>query len=235
MIAPHEPTTMDGSAFAAKGKLRTLLGDGFWDDIRGKKVLDFGCGEGGEAVEMAQAGAEHVIGLDIQPALLEKARARAEKAGVADRCRFVTTADQPADVVTSFDAFEHFDQPEKILLAMHALLKPGGKLIASFGPTWYHPLGGHLVSVFPWAHLVFSEDALIAWRADFKDDGATKLREVAGGLNQMTIGRFERMVRKSPFEIELLEEVPIRKLKVLHSKLSREWTTAIVRARLRKA
>lgn len=226
---------MDGSAFAAKGKLRTLLGDGFWDDIRGKVVLDFGCGEGAEAVEMAQAGAEHVTGLDIQPALLEKARARAEKAGVADRCRFMTTADQPVDVVTSFDAFEHFDQPEKILLIMHGLLKPGGKLIASFGPTWYHPLGGHLVSVFPWAHLVFSEDALIAWRADFKDDGATKLHEVAGGLNQMTIGRFERMVRESPFEIELLEEVPIRRLKALHSKLSREWTTAIVRVRLRKA
>ena len=127
-----------------------------------------------------------------QTTLLEKARARAEKAGVADRCRFVTPADQPADVVTSFDAFEHFDQPEKILLAMHALLKPGGKLIASFGPTWYHPLGGHLVSVFPWAPLVFTEAALIAWRADFKDDGATKLSEVAGGFNQMTIARFER-------------------------------------------
>jgi SAM-dependent methyltransferase len=215
--------------------LRTLLGDGFVDDIRGKVVLDFGCGEGAEAVEMAQAGAEQVTGLDIQPALLEKARARAQKAGVADRCRFVTAADQPADVVTSFDAFEHFDQPEKMLLAMHGLLKPGGKLIASFGPTWYHPLGGHLVSVFPWAHLIFSEDALIAWRADFRNDGATKFRETAGGLNQMTIGRFERMVRKSPFEIELLEEVPIRRLRPLHSKLSREWTTAIVRARLRKA
>ncbi len=108
-------------------------------------------------------------------------------------------------------------------------------LIASFGPTWYHPLGGHLFSVFPWEHLVFSEDALIAWRADSKTDGATKFHETAGGLNGMTIARFERMVGDSPFEIGSLEPVPIRKLKRLHSKWNREWTTAVVRARLRKA
>ncbi len=34
---------------------------------------------------------------------------------------------------------------------------PHGAVYASFGPTWYHPLGGHLFSVFPWAHPIFSE------------------------------------------------------------------------------
>jgi SAM-dependent methyltransferase len=235
MIAPKEPTTMDGSAFAAKGKLRTLLGDAFLGDIAGKKVIDFGCGEGVEAVEMALAGAEQVIGLDIQTTLLERGRAHAKEAGLGERCRFVTATDEPSDIVTSIDAFEHFGDPEGALLAMHRLLKPGGRLVVSFGPTWYHPLGGHLFSIFPWAHLVFSEDALIAWRSDFKTDGATKFHETAGGLNRMTIGRFEQMVKDSPFEIESLEAVPIRKLKRLHSKGTREWTTAIVRARLRKA
>jgi SAM-dependent methyltransferase len=234
-IAPKEPSTMDGSAFAAKGKLRTLLGDAFFGDIAGKTVLDFGCGEGAEAVEMALAGAEQVIGLDIQTTLLERGRARAKEAGLGDRCRFVTSMDEPSDIVTSIDAFEHFGDPDGALLAMHKLLKPGGKLIVSFGPTWYHPLGGHLFSVFPWAHLVFSEDALIAWRSDFKTDGATKFHETAGGLNRMTIRRFERMVRDSPFAIESFEAVPIQKLKRLHSKGTREWTTAIVRARLRKS
>jgi ubiquinone/menaquinone biosynthesis C-methylase UbiE len=59
--------------------------------------------------------------------------------------------------------FEHFTEPKLALDAMYRLLRPGGTLVASFGPTWYHPLGGHLFSVFPWAHLIFSEDdALIA-------------------------------------------------------------------------
>jgi SAM-dependent methyltransferase len=235
MIAPQEPSFMDGSAFHDKGKLRTLLRDGFLDEIQGKTVIDFGCGEGAEAVQMALAGAERVTGLDIQTQLLERARVRAKEAGIEERCRFVTAIDEPSDVVTSLDAFEHFNDPEGALGTMYGLLRPGGKLIVSFGPTWYHPLGGHLFSVFPWAHLLFSEEALIAWRADFKTDGATKFDEVAGGLNRMTISRFERIVRNSRFEIESLETMPIRKLKSLHSKWTREWSTAIVRARLRKS
>jgi 2-polyprenyl-3-methyl-5-hydroxy-6-metoxy-1,4-benzoquinol methylase len=233
-IAPTEPTTMDGSAFAARGKLRTLLGDAFLEEIRGKTVIDFGCGEGIEAVEMAAAGAERVIGLDIQTTLLEKARARAKQAGVEQKCSFTTETTEPADIITSIDAFEHFSEPKLALDAMYRLLRPGGTLVASFGPTWYHPLGGHLFSVFPWAHLIFSEDALIAWRSDFKTDGATKFHETAGGLNRMTIRHFERLAAESAFEVQTIEPVPIRKLKHVHWKWTREWTSAIVRARLRK-
>jgi len=101
IIAPKEPTFMDGSAFAAKGKLRTLLGDSFLDEIRGKTVIDFGCGEGTESVEMASVGAQRVTGLDIQTALLERARERAKKAGVEERCAFVTATGEPSEVVTS--------------------------------------------------------------------------------------------------------------------------------------
>jgi SAM-dependent methyltransferase len=234
MIAPAEPAIMDGSAFAAKGKLRTLFGERFLGEIQSKAVIDFGCGEGVEAVEMALAGAERVTGVDITQVMLERARARAKAAGVEQRCRFCTETGETADVITSIDAFEHFGQPDAVLDAMYRLLKPGGRLIASFGPTWYHPLGGHLFSVFPWAHLIFTEDALIAWRSDFKTDGATKFEECAGGLNRMSIRRFERMAVRSAFEVEKIEAVPIRKLKCLHCKWTREWTTAIVRATLRK-
>ena len=45
-ISPGEPTTLDGSAYASKSKLETLLGSSFWRDIDGKVVIDFGCGLG---------------------------------------------------------------------------------------------------------------------------------------------------------------------------------------------
>jgi len=48
----------------------------------------------------------------------------------------------------------------------------------------------------------------------------------------MTIARFEQLVRRSRFRLEMLETVPIRKLRPLHRKLTREFTTAIVRAKL---
>jgi len=223
---------MDGSVYATRSKLEVLLGAGVWDAIRGRTVVDFGCGEGEEAVEMASRGAAAVVGVDIQSRMLDIARARAERAGVADRCRFVEVYDGRADVIVSVDAFEHFDDPAAMLRLMHGMLAPGGKVLVSFGPTWYHPLGGHLFSVFPWAHLLFTERALIRWRSDFKTDGATRFREVAGGLNQMTIGRFERIVAASPLRFASFEAVPIRKLHRLSNRLTREVTTAIVRCTL---
>ncbi len=58
-------TAMDGSAYADKSKLERLLGEVIWEQIAGKTVIDFGCGAGVEAVEMATRGARRVIGLDI--------------------------------------------------------------------------------------------------------------------------------------------------------------------------
>ncbi len=200
--------------------------------LSGRTVIDFGCGEGREAVEFARRGAAHVYGVEIRPELHQAGRENALRAGVADRCEFVVTPPRPADLIFSIDAFEHFDDPAAILSIMETMLAPGGAVHISFGPPWYHPRGGHLFSIFPWAHLIFSEAALIRWRADFKSDGATRFSEVAGGLNQMTIRRFERLVAASPFRFASMQIVPIRPLRALHTRLTREFTTSVVRCRL---
>jgi SAM-dependent methyltransferase len=223
---------MDGSAYAGTSKLRVLLGDQLLAEIKGKDAIDFGCGDGAETIEIAQAGARSAVGVDIQTFRFPVAESRAAAAGVGDRVRFTDRADSPADVIVSIDSFEHFDAPDEILRIMAKLLRPGGRVIASFGPTWFHPLGGHLFSVFPWAHLIFTESALIRWRSDFKSDGATRFGEVAGGLNQMTIARFEQLVAASPFRVVRLEAVPIRRLRPIASEFTREFTTAIVRCTL---
>lgn len=216
----------------ADTKLSLYFGPDFFSTIAGRTVLDFGCGRGGPAVEMAQRGAGKVIGLDIQERLLEICRVKAQRAGVSDRCVFTTQATELADIVISKDAFEHFDDPAAILRIMATLLKPDGYVLAAFGPTWFHPHGGHIFSVFPWSHLIFSEQALIRWRADFKTDGATRFREVAGGLNQLTIAQFERIVADSPFQIEWLDTLPIRGIPLLKTRLLRELGSSIVRCKL---
>jgi len=233
-IAPAEPTHMSGAAFAGRSKVGVLLGASFLSEVAGRDVIDFGCGDGAEAVEVAKHGAR-VFGLDIRPKALETARQLAREAGVADRCAFGAVAESPADIVMSIDAFEHFSEPAAVLSVMHELVRPGGFVAISFGPTWYHPYGGHLFSVFPWAHLLFSEAALLRWRSHIRQDGARSFGEVEGGLNQMTIDRFERLVAASPFVVESFELVPIRRLRRVHNTLTREFTTALVRARLRRA
>jgi SAM-dependent methyltransferase len=228
-IAPGAPNVCTGQAFAGRSKL-DLLGEPL--NLAGKTVIDFGCGEGQECVEMALRGAKKVIGIDIRPELLERARDLARRNNVSEICEFTERTSLKADLVISLDAFEHFDRPAEILSLMHSMLNTGGSVRVSFGPTWYHPLGGHLFSVFPWGHLVFSEEALIRWRSDFKTDGATRFGEVAGGLNQMTIHRFTRLVQQSSLEPVRLECVPIRGLRWGHNRLTREFTTSIVRCEL---
>lgn len=225
-IAPGEPGGMDGGAYAGKSKLDVLLGP-LLPDLAGKSVIDFGCGDGGEAVELAERGAR-VFGVDIRENVLEVARQRCPSGWFG----FAEDLPEKVDYIISLDSFEHFGDPAAILRIMAELLKSGGSVLTCFGPTWYHPLGGHLFSVFPWAHLIFSEAALIRWRADIRSDGATRFSETEGGLNQMTIRRFEQLVADSSLQIDHMECVPIRKAAPLHNRLTREFLTAVVRCRM---
>src|SRR6266700_2078235 len=209
----------DGRAYRSRSKVEMLFGPDIWRELAGKVVIDFGCGAG------------RVIGIDNRESVLDMARRSARQKGVEDRCSFVLQCDTQGDAILVIDAFEHFSAPASVLHLLSTLLKPRGRVYVSFGPPWYHPLGGHLFSVFPWAHLIFTERALIRWRSDFKSDGATRFSEVAGGLNQMTIRRFERIVASSPFRLAEFEARPIRPLRRVANRLTREFTTAVVRCK----
>jgi SAM-dependent methyltransferase len=223
---------MDGSAYEHQSKVETLLGPSIWDAIRDKTVIDFGCGPGAEAVEMAKRGARRVIGIDIADRHIGRAVELARKEKVTDRCTFVKHTHERADVIVALDSFEHFKDPAAILRVMRNLLKDEGSVLVSFGPTWYHPLGGHIFSPFPWAHLLFTEKALIRWRSDFIRDGATRFSDKGVWLNRMTIRRFERIIEESPFRFAEFEARPIRRLRKLANRFTREATTSIVRCKL---
>ena len=112
----------DGSAYAGVSKIETLLGTQIWEATRDKVVIDFGCGDGEDAVEIAKRGAQRVIGVDIRERALAKAKDLAAEQGVSDRCLFTTQTDEKADVILSLDAFVHFDDPAEILRIMRRLL-----------------------------------------------------------------------------------------------------------------
>lgn len=220
------PPTSRGVSNDEPSRLRFAFDDTIIDRLRGKIVADFGCGYGAECDELASIAAR-VIGVDTNARVLEAARVRnARHANVT----FTDVLREPVDAIISIDAFEHFGDPAAILGIMSGSLAPGGIIATGFGPTWLHPMGGHLFSVFPWSHLIFSEKALCRWRAQHRDDGAQRFGDVEGGLNQMTIRRFERLCAASGLKLEHFELVPIRKTGWAHTAMTREYLTALVRA-----
>lgn len=221
-----------GSFLPQLSKLEEYWGPEIWGDLAGRTVIDYGCGWGGDSIEMAKRGARHVIGLDIRPKALAVAAQAAVRANVADRCSFQTVTEEKADAIICIDCFEHFSDPATVLQAMADLLRPAGTVFVSFGPPWYHPYGGHSFSVFPWAHLLFTERALLRWRCNYFNDGATRFHEVSGGLNQMTISRFVRLVGESPLRMMDFMAIPIRPTRWIHNRLTREFFTSMVRCKL---
>ncbi|KFZ29296.1 ribosomal protein L11 methyltransferase [Pseudidiomarina atlantica] len=71
-------------------------------DLRGKTVVDFGCGSGILAIAALLLGAERAIGIDIDQQALISSRDNAERNGVAERLEVYLPSQQPslhADVV----------------------------------------------------------------------------------------------------------------------------------------
>lgn len=99
--------------------------------LAGKQVLDVGCGGGILSEAMAQRGAI-VTGIDMGEANLNTARLHALESGVQVDYQHIAVeelaAGQPEsfDVVTCLEMLEHVPDPESIIRACAALVKPGG-------------------------------------------------------------------------------------------------------------
>ena len=135
-----------------------------WTWIQDKKVIDLGCGEGGYVLVLAAHGARLVLGLDIQHNF-RFAKQKAQADGL-DNVAFLQgeLAALPGnsfDIILSHDSFEHFRDPQAILVEMTRVVRPGGSLLIKFGPPWKNPWGRHMSGTIrkdrPWVHLVFPE------------------------------------------------------------------------------
>ncbi len=107
-------------------------------DLKDAQVLDIGCGTGGPSIALARDMGARVIGIDIEPQLLERARTLAQDAGVADRVEFrqVTPGplpfeDDSFDMVFSKDALIHIPDKQALYAQIRRVLKPGGAFAAS--------------------------------------------------------------------------------------------------------
>jgi SAM-dependent methyltransferase len=90
------------------------------------KILDVGCGTGGNLEMLAKFGAAE--GVDVSDDALEFCRKKGLKThkGLAERLPF---ADESFDVVTALDVVEHLDDDVAGLKEINRVLKTGGKTL----------------------------------------------------------------------------------------------------------
>ena len=101
-------------------------------DLRGARVLDYGCGERPYESWFVAAGA-HYRGADLDGA--HEVKIGADGALLAE--------DASAELVASFQVLEHVWDVATYLREAHRVLAPGGWLLLSTHGTWlYHPHPG---------------------------------------------------------------------------------------------
>jgi SAM-dependent methyltransferase len=118
--------------------LEQWLALGPWLKVNaGTRVLDVGCGVGRWSRLLALRGA-NVMGVDLSPTMIEQARQRADREGVADHCRFRVqdlsklSVGERFDLVLGVTVLQHILDPNAMrsaLQAMTAHLAPGGRMI----------------------------------------------------------------------------------------------------------
>ena len=109
-------------------------------------VVDLGCGTGSLAVLLAEAG-HRVRGLDLSPAMVERARAKVASHDLADRVHLAVgdAAEPPgepgsADVVLCRHVLWALPDPSAALARWVRLLRPGGRLLLVEG-SWHTGAG----------------------------------------------------------------------------------------------
>ncbi|HUP97842.1 MAG TPA: methyltransferase domain-containing protein [Usitatibacter sp.] len=202
--------------------------DGHFPLTPGLRYLDMGSGSGELTLALARMGLD-VTGVDFLPRFVETARRNAVALGLESKVKFICedlrrwTPERPYDVLISFDAMEHIGEPGPFLARMKDFVVPGGIAIMTFGPLFHSPFGDHMSEFFdvqiPWRGAMFSEQAMLRVRREFyrPTDPATRLPDIAGGLNCMTFGEFKRYVREAGWKVKYLRVNPFLQSRILRA------------------
>lgn len=194
------PRAWTSEALGAAAKNRVL-----WAhhsiDLKDKKVLEVGCGNGYEVWSMAHNLGADAYGVDvIQPNVWEDL--------VGDRVHLECldlAVDNPFepesfDRIVSYTVWEHVVHPHKLLKECFDILRPGG-INWVRANLWAGPQASHRYRdiYFPWPHLLFSDDVIAEW--DVKHG-----REPQGSawVNKLSWNHYERYIHDIGYRLRSL-------------------------------
>ena len=100
----------------------------------GACVLDVGCGSGAMFMELMEAGACEIEGVDISRCMAEIAGGKYsfDPRIHVEQIDFLDLATPGFDVLMAFNSYQHFLRPRLFLKKARELLRPGGRLTVAF-------------------------------------------------------------------------------------------------------
>lgn len=129
--------------------------------LAGKTILDFGCGNGAQTVELLTAGCS-IVAVDIDRGDLErlslfiKEREIENILPVQYEGTTLPIADNSVDVVVSYEVLEHVRSESHALNEIHRVLKAGGELVMSVpNKAWVFETHGADLPLVPWNRVPF--------------------------------------------------------------------------------
>lgn len=177
---------------------------------RGMRVLEIGCGDGGNLLPFAQRGID-ATGVDISVNRIADARRFFEEAGakatfIASDIFKIKDLEHSFDVIVCHDVLEHIGDKRGFIEGLKRYVKSDGVVFMSF-PAWQMPFGGHqqicrsrIVSHFPFLHLlpatVYKAVLRLMGEQQAKIDEMLDIKST-----RVTIEMFERLTNDAGGEI----------------------------------
>lgn len=168
---------------------------------RGQKVLDIGCGDGGDALIFAKLGA-NIIGIDIKPhPNWQRLKQGNPKFKIADACH-LPFDDDSFDLVFEKDMLHHVNNPPKALSEIWRVTKRGGQVII-IEANRYNPIS--------YSHMVLIQGHQHLRKRRFKSLMKANFRNIKFQTIESHVYPFRHyvIVRIIHFVEDFLEKVPI--------------------------
>jgi SAM-dependent methyltransferase len=178
--------------------------------VSDKKVLEIGCGEGGNLLPFAEMGCK-VTGIDLSTERIEQANRFFESLNVGAefsaidflKMECVNEMDK-YDIILVHDVIEHIEQKDRFFNHIKQFLARDGIIFWAF-PAWQMPFGGHqqichskICSKLPFIHL-FPESVYRYILSAFNEPESCINELIEIKRCGISIEKFEKLLKKNEY------------------------------------